>query len=140
MKYLSILLIAVALTACTFTPEQKQQWAATGSLVLQKAEQIAFNTILSAATSSGDEITKGDFLHSAAEGLRENMGSIVTSDDVAAIVRIWTPQKQHWETLAAQLAEAYAQAHPGDTRARAQVVEAIAEGLQRAVVVNAETP
>lgn len=116
---------------CTMKPETKAKWSATGKLVAADAAKIAFNTVISAAVSHFDGSAKADFLDSAAQGLRENMPSIVTSDNVADIVKIWTPAAEgpsHWTELAEQLAAAYAEhATPGT---RQQIVEALSEGLQ----------
>lgn len=129
---------ALFLSSCATlkAPGTQAKLKATGWLVLAKARDVAVQTVLSAAISQADGTAKGDFLDSAATGLRSEMGSILTKDDVARVVRIWTPAQQdgpaHWQALAAQLARTYAAAAPQDKKARAQVIEAIAEGLQLA--------
>lgn len=117
----------------TMLPETKARWQATGSLIAKTAARLAFQTVISAATSRLDGSNKADFLDSASQGLRENMGSIVTGANVAEIVRIWTPAKEgpsHWNELAAKLASAYAKNQTPGTQK--QVIEAIATGLQLA--------
>jgi hypothetical protein len=130
-------IVSLSLSGCTLTAQQKEKWSATGSavgsLIAEKALKIAEQAVISYATSASDGRTKADFLDSAAAGLRANMGSIVSSEDVAAVVRIWTPAAEgppHWEDLAGKLAASYAKNQRTGTSQ--QVVEQLAEGLQLA--------
>lgn len=134
MKALAPILLAIAsflmvwlfLGCSSMTDDQKAKWGATGSFLAQKAMQIAGNVILSAATSSQDAGHKADWLDSAAAGLRTEVS--ISSDDVSRLVQIWTPERNHWTTLAENLAKAYEDA-PGSP---AQKAEALARGLNEA--------
>jgi hypothetical protein len=127
LSLLSLILatLALLLAGCTLTPEQKAKWGATGSFVASKAASLAGKIILNAAVSQFDGNNKADFLDSAAEGLRTQMTTAITSDDVAQIIKIWTPDKPHWGELASQAAQLY-DATPGKPMDK---VEAIASGL-----------
>ncbi len=110
----------------------KEKWKATGAIIGKRAFQIAKDDIISAAISSMDKEKKSDFLDSAATGLRANAFEIVNSNDIADVIKIWTPKPNHWKTLAAEIADLYATANPQTDAQRQRVIEQIAEGLQQA--------
>jgi hypothetical protein len=126
----AILIPALCLTGCQpQTPETRAKWAQTGQVLATRAANIAGRVILNAALASVTN-QDADFLDSAAHGLRSEIPNIVTSDDVARIVQIWTPPAAQWTHLAGQLADQFAEASK-DTPA-AVAVEALAIGLNRA--------
>ncbi len=113
-----------------FTPEQKAKIGATGSFIAQKAATIAFQTVISAAVSQADASRKGNYLDSLATGLRTNAVASITSDDVRAIARIWTPaDKAHWNELATEITQLFAQTRGVPEAERAEL---IAVGLNAA--------
>lgn len=118
---LSLLLLA----ACSLTPDQKQKWGATGSFLAGKAARLAGQIVLSAAIDQFDGGTKANFLDSAATGLRSEMTNVITADDLATVIKIWTPNKSHWNELADEAAKVYAAA-PGKP---ADKVESVAMGF-----------
>ncbi len=139
-KFRALLVASLALAcfmpACSSTtayfddhPKLKQ----TLDVVTARAWELAKSTVIDAAVSQLDAQHKGDFLHSAAQGLRENMLTVVNSDDIAKIVKIWTPaEKPQWMDLAAGAARIYADAGPSNDLQSRAVIEAIAGGLQKA--------
>ncbi len=124
--------IMIFSTGCELTEVQKSKWSATGSVLKRQVTNIAINTVLNAATSQLDREKKENFLHSAATGLRTEMLTVVNSNDIAEVIKIWTPEPNHWKTLAAQVATVYEQADPKTDAERTRVIEAIARGLQDA--------
>lgn len=133
---------AIAFAGCSSqppgdTPTARDKLAATGSVigkrVASEAAKFAANLVINSAVSWMDGRNKADFLDSAAQGLRENMLSIVNANDVSSIVRIWTPADtgpSHWQELAGGLGQLYADNQTPGTRKR--IVEALAQGLQLA--------
>lgn len=103
------------------------QVAATAGVVGAEALKIGLGTLMNSAGNQN-----GDWNHSIAEGLRENMTSIDVSDDVARIARIWGPPTPQGAQAAQQLAQIYAQAAPQTQAQSVKVVEQIAEGIQQA--------
>jgi hypothetical protein len=120
-----VALFLLSLSGCTLTPDQKAKWGATGSFLASKAAKIAGKVILNAAVSQLDGNNKADFLDSAAVGLRSEMENVITAEDVYGVIKIWTPDKSHWDELAHQAALLYGKT-PGTPQDK---VEAIAEGL-----------
>lgn len=97
-KFLAALVTLFLLTSCScLTPSQKEKAAQTGSFLLQKALQIALNTVVDRAQSPRDSEVKSDWLDSLAHGVR------ITDDDIRTLVGIWTPTKSHWSDLARAL-------------------------------------
>lgn len=130
-----LLWLMAALTACSsMSPETRAKWKATGAAVLGQVVKIAENVVINSAISAFDGQSKGNFLDSAAEGLRTLDYSTATRESVASVVKIWTPQDgpEHWTRLASSLAQTYSDAHPQTDAERAAVIEGIAKGLQLA--------
>ncbi len=131
LRICGICVICGLFAGCSsWTPEQRAKAGATGSFLAQKAAQIAMQTVISAAVSQADASAKGNYLDSVATGLRTNAVASITSDDVRALVKIWTPgDKPHWTELAASIAELFE-----STRGvpEAERVEMIAAGLNAA--------
>lgn len=126
---LAIGTLIAALTGCSST---SAQWKATGAIVGKRVAGVALKAVLSAAISPRDESRKQDFLWSTADALQANAASLVTADDVARLVDIWTPDKSHWVTLASSLADEYARTHPQNSAQRQATIDALAAGLREA--------
>ena len=145
MKTLLLTLVTF-LTACSSLPlptnaTTGDKWKATGSLIAKRVASIAIQTVLNAAVSQNDSSNKQNFLWSAATGLETQWPNAVNSDDIANIVRIWTPQNpnvQHWEQLASKIADQYNAAHPQNTADKKAVVTAIVGGLRAAASTPAK--
>lgn len=121
-------------TACSWVAAHQQQWNATVRVVEQRAIDVATRVLIAAAKDEADKGFKADFLDSVAAGLRENGATIVSSEDVEKIVKIWSPNDgTHWQTLAGQLGSVAADAlgNAGEKKAGA-IVEHIATGLNNA--------
>jgi len=121
-------------TACSWVAAHQQQWNATVRVVEQRALEVASRVLLAVATDEADKGFKADFLDSVAAGLRENGSTVVSSEDVEKIVKIWSPNDgTQWQTLAGQLGTvaADALARAGERNA-ATITEHIATGLNNA--------
>lgn len=104
----ALLIPAFLFSACAPMPAaQKARWAATGSLLVQKVADIAFNTVIHAAVSQTDRTNKANLMDSLAEGFWQQR--VVTSADVKNLVTIWTPEKSHWQALGNELATEFQQ-------------------------------
>lgn len=138
MKSTLLLLLSIvglfALPGCTLTPESKAKIAAVGKVVGNRALAIASTAVLNAAINSADRDKKGGFLDDVAGGLRQNVATLITADDVRQLVRAFTPEKRHWEDLAAKLAKAYAEAQPQNAEERKAILLAMSQGLEQAAV------
>lgn len=131
----TLVLMSIGLAGCSSstTDKLKETGEFLGKRVLNEASKIASRVIIDTATSWADGRDKADFLDSAAQGLRENMLTVVRAEDIAEIVRIWTPARggpSHWNELAVDLADLYAKNATGPERI--QIIEQIAQGLQLA--------
>lgn len=126
---LAALLLFLTLTGCATTQATKDKWSQTGSFLLNKAKSIATRVVLNAAVSSLDKGNKADFLDGASLGLRSEMQNVVTGDDIARVIGIWTPPKEHWQELGTNLGKTFDDAKEKD---KAVAVEAIASGLNNA--------
>lgn len=125
-------LLAFAILGCeSLTPEQRENLNQTGSLVAKKAASLAGQLLLNSAANAIEERYSENYLHSAAQGLRSESLSIVTAEDVRRVVDIWTPKEPQFNTLASNLAAAYAEAKESGTPP-AVAVEAVAVGIQQA--------
>lgn len=122
--------LAVDFSGCSsLTPETKQKLASTGSWLLGKADSIALNTIAAAAQSQLDGNAKADWLDSLSAGVRSQAVASFGSEDLKALIGIWTPQKSHWDALGAQLGALVIQAVNVPPAQRAEL---IAQGIQNA--------
>lgn len=142
---LAIIAIAFALLATAFlsgcqtdpatgTKSTGYWWSQHGSQVAATASVVgaaAFKVGLGALMNSAGN-QNGDWNHSIAEGLRENMTSINVSGDVASIAKIWGPPTPQGAAAAQQLAQIYKEAAPQNQQQAAAVVEQIAQGIQSA--------
>lgn len=125
---LLICIVAILQFGCeTMSP----QWRATGTLLVEKAAALAVSTVLNSAVSPADRQVKQDFLHSAATGLRSTENTSITSDDIAKVINIWTPEKNHWKQLAADAAVLFATEQSKGT-SQDKIIEMLAQGLQKA--------
>lgn len=122
------------LTGCAWTQAHRAQINATLDIVGQRALCVAQDVLLSAAVDAADKNFKANFLDSVAMGLRQNAGAIVTSDDVSAVVRVWSPSDApRWQELAGGLATIAGKALDAQGKTQsADVVEKIATGLNDA--------
>ncbi len=128
------LLPVFALSGCAWVQTHKAQIDGTLAVVGQRALTVAENVLISAAVDAADKNFKADFLDSVASGLRANETTIVNADDVAKIVRIWSPNDgAQWQQLAGSLGTVAgsALATAGETQASV-IVENIATGLNNA--------
>ena len=126
--------VCLMMSSCAWGREHKQELIQTLEVIGKRAAILARDAVLSAAISEADKGSKADYLDAVAQGLRANAGNIVTSDDVAAVVKIWTPQeKAHWETLAGEAASITSDAlQKHGKRNAGAIVETVAKGLNQA--------
>lgn len=96
---------------------------------VRTAEALA-EAVFSQALSAADAGQKVDIAQGLATGLRTLEGTAVTSDMVAQLVVIWTPQAMHWKALAGQLKEIYTDARPTTLAAAWAVLEKMAVVLE----------
>lgn len=126
-----LLCFSISMTACSLTPEQKKQWSATGGLVARKVAAVAGKVVLDSAIASltGKE---ANWLDSAAAGVRTLPASI-TSEDIAEVVKIWTPaeKSEKWDKLGNAIADVAKQELERGTPPP-KVAEGVAVGLNNA--------
>ena len=135
------LLPVFAFSGCAWINTHKTQIDDTLAVVGQRALTVAEQVLISVATDEADQNFKADFLDAVASGLRQNEATIVSADDVAKIVKIWSPNDgAQWKELAASLGTVAgnALATAGKTEASA-VVENIATGLNNAAAAARTT-
>jgi hypothetical protein len=137
------LLPLFALSGCAWVERHHPQIDATLGVVGARALAVAEKVLISVAVDEADKNFKADFLDSVAAGLRANETTIVNSDDVSRIVRIWSPNDgSAWQALAGNLSTVAgnALASAGQTKS-AVIVENIAAGLNDAASkARATTP
>ena len=128
------LLPVFALSGCAWVNAHQSQISATGGIVGDRAAVIAEPVLVGMAVNAADKNHKADFLDSVATGLRQNEASIVNSDDVSRIVKIWSPNDgAHWQQLAGNLGALTGQALQAQGHGQtAAIVENIAVGLNTA--------
>jgi len=128
------LLPVFALSGCAWTQAHKTQISDTLAVVGNRALNVAGQVLISAAVDEADKNFKADFLDSIAAGLRANATTVVTADDVAKIVRIWSPNDgSKWQQLAGSLGTLASNALESAGRSQAStIVENIAIGLNNA--------
>jgi hypothetical protein len=79
--------LCLLLSSCALVNDPR--WRATGSVVATKLGAAVAKIVINSAVQSLSGHEQADFLDSAAAGLRTLPGT-VSSDDVEAIVKIWT--------------------------------------------------
>lgn len=124
--------MAFLLTGCAnISPETKAKISTTLQVVEQQAMRAATQIVLNLATNAADGNAKANNLNGIASGLYANMGSIVTGDDVATIVKTWAPNNgQAYTSLAGQLASIYeAELKKNGPKSAAKLVQSIADGI-----------
>jgi len=123
-----------AFSGCAWVTAHRAQIDSTLDVVGQRALSVAENVLISAATDEADKNFKADFLDSVATGLRANETTIVNSDDVEKIVKIWSPNDgAQWQSLAGKLGTVAGEALQSSGQSKsATVVEQIATGLNNA--------
>ena len=128
------LLPLFALSGCAWVESHRPQIDATLGIVGARALAVAESVVLSVAEDEADKNFKADFLDSVATGLRQNETTIVTSDDVSKIVRIWSPNDgAAWQSLAGNLGTVAGKAlESAGSMQSATIVENIAVGLNDA--------
>ena len=140
---IAALLPLFALSGCAWVESHRPQIDATLGIVGARSLAVAESVVLSVAEDEVDKNFKADFLDSVATGLRQNETTIVTSDDVSKIVRIWSPNDgAAWQSLAGNLGTVAGKAleSAGSTQS-ATIVENIAVGLNDAAAkARATTP
>ena len=128
------LLPLFALSGCAWAQTHRAQINDTSAVISQRAMNIAESVLISVAANAADKNFKADFLDSVAVGLRQNEATIVNAEDVAKIVRIWSPNDgAQWQALAGSLGSmtGLALESAGNTQSAA-IVENIATGLNEA--------
>jgi len=131
----------LAFSGCAWISAHQPQIDSTLAVVGQRALSVAENVLISTATDEVDKNFKADFLDSVASGLRANETTIVNSDDVAKIVKIWSPNDgAQWQQLAGSLSTVAGDAlqSAGQTKS-ATIVENIATGLNNAAAAARTT-
>ena len=136
------LLPLFAFSGCAWVQTHRTQIDGTLSVVGQRALSIAEKVLISAAVDAADKSFKADFLDSVASGLRQNATTIVNSEDVAKIVRIWSPNDgAQWQQLAGSLGTVAGNALKSAGQVQsATIVENIATGLNNAAAAARATP
>ena len=137
------LLPVFTLSGCAWMNAHQAQLSATAGVVGDRAAVIAEQVLVGMAVSAADKSHKADFLDSVATGLRQNEASIVNSDDVSRIVKIWSPNDgAQWQQLAGNLGTLTGQAlqAQGNTQSAA-IVESLATELNAAAAAaRSSTP
>ena len=131
------LLPMFALSGCAWVERHRPQIDATLGVVSARALAVVEKVLLSVAVDEADKNFKADFLDSVATGLRQNETTIVNSEDVAKIVKIWSPNDgAAWQSLAGNLGTLAGSAlqSAGKTQSAA-IIENIATGLNNAASV-----
>ena len=130
-----------SLSGCAWVTAHRSQIDSTLDVVGQRALSVAENVLISAATDEVDKNFKADFLDSVATGLRANETTIVNSDDVEKIVKIWSPNDgAQWQSLAGKLGTVAGEALQSSGQSKsATVVEQIATGLNNAAAAARTT-
>lgn len=128
------LLPVFALSGCAWTQAHKEQINNTLAVVGNRALNVAGQVLISAAVDEADKNFKADFLDSIAAGLRANAMTIVNAEDVAKIVKIWSPNDgSKWQQLAGSLGTLASNALESAGQSQAStIVENIATGLNNA--------
>lgn len=129
MKTLAIILTAFLLSSCAWIETHQDAIKTTGGVIAQRAAIIAFNTVLTLATSPRDEAKKQDYLDGLAVAFRSNIGNVLTSGDVKKLAEAWTPEKPHWNDLAERFAVEWERLQPKTSAESARFLEAFAAGL-----------
>ena len=129
-----ILIFIFGFSGCAWITVHQQQIDDTFDVMGQRALAVAENVLLSSAIDEADKNFKADFLDSVASGLRANETTIVNSDDVAKIVKIWSPNDgTQWQQFAGSLgAIAGTALQSAGKNKSASIVENIATGLNNA--------
>lgn len=123
-KLLAVAMLATCAAACVSTPpprhfapgqwvsENRDQLQATGIVLARIAARDALTIALSSAVSDMDWHTKLGITQGLSTALRSKEGSLVTADDVRAVIAAWTPAKSHWEEVGLTLAQPFLAAPP----------------------------
>ena len=134
MKFTAVLaaLFLVLCSCSSLSPDQKRVAAAVGSVSLNFAQAIAntaVQVVLAKAVSDQDLSNKGNYLDSAAAGLRTietSTSGIVTPQLIAnTILQFTNPDKNHW----GQLADSVAAQVASSSLPPAQAIEQAATAL-----------
>lgn len=121
-------LFCLGVVACVnLTPAQSEKLKQTAEVIAGRVASIAGNALLNSLQRENG----GDYLHSAATGLRSGMGEIITAEDLREVVRIWTPKAPEWERFADIAADEYGRAIERGVPSNV-AIEAIATGAQAA--------
>ena len=129
-----ILIFIFGFSGCAWIAAHQPQIDDTFDVMEQRVLAVAENVLLSSAIDEADKNFKADFLDSVASGLRANETTIISSDDVAKIVKIWSPNDgAQWQQFAGSLGTiaGTAMQSAGKTQS-ASIVENIATGLNNA--------
>lgn len=137
-----LLLPLFALSGCAWITAHQTQIDSTLAVIGNRAMTVAENVLLSTAVDEADSNFKADYLDTIASGLRANEATIVSSDDVANIVKIWSPSDgAAWQSLAGGVAQVATDAlQSSGAMKSAAVVEQIATGLNNAAATARTAP
>ena len=114
-KLLSLILV-LSLSACTFSPTQKQAIGAIGKAGLDFATQLAeqavsaaIDTVFAKATSSEDLTQKRNLASSVAVGIRtlEGTGLVTSAQLKSTVLAFSNGSLTHWNTYADTLVDHY---------------------------------
>jgi len=123
-----------AVSGCAWIQTHQSQIDSTLEIVGSRVANVAFQTLVNSAVDEADAGFKANYLDTIASGLRSQETTIVSSDDIAKIIQVWSPNDgAAWQTVAANVATVADQALAanGKTQAAA-VVEQVASGLNTA--------
>lgn len=144
MKTPLAILLCFAFTGClSFRTGVSNWWTAhktqvgqTGALAAKDLAAFAVQALLAAAQSPHDAENKADLTDALAYGVRTmDKSSMVTADKVKAYLAIWTPNADHWNTIASETAAALA-GGPSKDRQEA-VARALNDAAQQIRFANA---
>jgi hypothetical protein len=107
----------------------KSEIAQTAQVIGIRAGKIAASCVLDAAVSQIDRENKQDFLDGLAGEFYRRRLEPINSDDMKAIVKIWTPQKPHWEEMGNEFAALWAQYNPKTQAEVSAFLDAYAKAL-----------
>ena len=134
-------IFVTSLSGCAWIRSHQRQWDSTLHVIESRVLDVATRVLIAAASNDSDKDFKADFLDSVAAGLREGGATVVSSEDVEKIVKIWSPNDgAQWKALAGELGSVAADAfgNAGEKRVAA-VVEHIATGLNNAAAAARPT-
>lgn len=127
-RILSLLLcITLPLASCTVLRDSRLHESL--KIAARKTGLAVGSAVLQVAVSQLDTEKKGDFLQGLSGALWAQVPSVVNASTVEEIARQWTPSKSHWEALASELANDFADKRPQSPEEVREILDGYAEGL-----------